>query len=71
MCIRVVNGLSESFHVEVGRNGKRYSMSFARGEVVEGLKEIPAAGFRGTLVRFTPDPTIFPDFVLITAYTRS
>ncbi len=59
--VSVVNALSECCKVEVGRDGKRYSMSFARGEIAERLKSIPDAGFRGTRVWFKPDPTIFPD----------
>jgi len=59
--VSIVNALSESCRVEVGRDGRRYSMSFARGDIVEGLKSVEDTGFRGTRVCFKPDETIFPD----------
>jgi len=59
--VSVVNALSEWLKVEVGRDGRRYQMSFARGDIDAPLTSVPDAAFRGTHVWFKPDPQIFPD----------
>ncbi len=59
--VSVVNALSEKLVVFVERGGKRYHMSFVRGETVEKLTVKGDAKGTGTLVRFKPDTTIFTE----------
>src|SRR5512136_463171 len=56
---KCVNALSEWFKVEVSRDGKVYSMEFARGITTKKLKVIGKSKHTGTLITFKPDPTIF------------
>ncbi len=56
---KCVNALSDWFKVEVSRDGKVYSMQFARGVTTEKLKVIGKSKATGTLITFKPDPTIF------------
>jgi len=56
----VVNALSSRLKVVVRRDGKEYSMAFAKGKKVEDLTEKKARGkATGTFIRFGPDLTIF------------
>lgn len=59
--ISVVNALSARLHVNVKRDGKEYSMSFAGGEIESGLCVIGEVGKRntGTTVCFWPDKKYF------------
>jgi DNA gyrase subunit B len=57
----VVNALAEWMEVEVSREGKVYSMKFARGKRSHHLKEIGKRQKTGTKVTFKPDPDMFPD----------
>ena len=56
---KCVNALSDWFKVEVSRDGKVYSMEFARGVTTQKLKVIGKSKGTGTLITFKPDPTIF------------
>ena len=56
---KCVNALSDWFKVEVSRDGKVYSMEFARGVTTQKLAVIGKSKQTGTLVTFKPDPTIF------------
>lgn len=52
--------LSDKLKVIVWRDGKEYSMTFAKGKKTSELTETPGKPNRtGTFVRFVPDPTIF------------
>ena len=68
----VVNALSSELHVEIAREKKLYSQSFARGLPQGTLAEIGSApNRRGTSVTFCPDPEIFganPEFRPATLY---
>ena len=68
----VVNALSSELHVEIAREKKLYSQSFARGLPQGTLAEIGRApNRRGTSVTFCPDPEIFganPKFRPATLY---
>ena len=59
----IVNALSETMHVEVYRDGKKYTQQFAKGNTVTKLRSTPLsedeAGSHGTVVTFVPDDTIF------------
>jgi DNA gyrase subunit B len=56
---KCVNALSDWFKVEVSRDGKVYSMEFARGITTKKLGVIGTSKHTGTLITFKPDPTIF------------
>jgi DNA gyrase subunit B len=56
---KCVNALSEWFKVEVSRDGKVYSMEFARGKTMQKLQVIGKSRHTGTLITFRPDPEIF------------
>jgi DNA gyrase subunit B len=56
---KCVNALSEWFKVEVSRDGKVYSIEFARGVTTSPLQVIGKSKHTGTLVTFKPDATIF------------
>ena len=68
----VVNALSSELHVEIAREKKLYSQSFARGLPKGTLAEVGSApNRRGTSVTFCPDPEIFganPKFRPATLY---
>ena len=68
----VVNALSSELHVEIAREKKLYSQSFARGLPQGTLAESGSApNRRGTSVTFCPDPEIFganPKFRPATLY---
>ena len=68
----VVNALSSELHVEIAREKKLYSQSFARGLPQGTLAEVGSApNRRGTSVTFCPDPEIFganPKFRPATLY---
>ena len=59
----VVNALSEWLEVEVHKDGKRYGMSFSRGDITEGIHVLGDTDRSGTTVRFKPDPEMFDDTV--------
>ncbi|MFH5832082.1 DNA topoisomerase (ATP-hydrolyzing) subunit B [Halalkalibaculum sp. DA3122] len=57
--VSCVNALSSGFHAEVHRDGKVYEMKFAKGGVLEPLKETGKTDKTGTIITFMPDPEIF------------
>jgi len=59
--ISVVNALSSRVEVNVKRDGKRYQISFANGDISSPLKEVGEVGQRntGTSVTFWPDAKYF------------
>ena len=57
--VSVVNFLSARFRACVYRDGKEYTMAFAKGKKIEDLSSRPFRKTNGTLIRFAPDPTIF------------
>jgi DNA gyrase subunit B len=70
--VSVVNALSEWLEVEVVRDGKRYHQRYERGGKASELQVVGKAEATGTIVRFRPDPEIFPelDFQFETLATR-
>ena len=58
--ISCVNALSESLTVEVKRDGFVWQQRYSRGVPQDDLQKIDTADSTGTLVRFKPDPEIFP-----------
>src|SRR5229473_2133941 len=59
--VSAVNFLSERLEVWVHRNGKVHYMEFARGVPKGPVKVVDKTDHTGTIVRFWPDPQIFPD----------
>ncbi len=57
----VVNALSEIMTVEVKRNGKLYSQTYARGKTMTELQEIGTSTNTGTKTHFKPDVEIFDE----------
>src|SRR4030081_112617 len=59
--VSAVNFLSEQLQVWVHRSGKVYHQEFARGVPKGSIKVVGKTDHTGTIVRFWPDPQIFPD----------
>ena len=59
----VVNALSTKLDVTVMRDGKKYTIAFDHGRVVQEMKEVDTVdlGQHGTIVHFYPDPDIFTE----------
>ncbi|MCL2075804.1 MAG: DNA topoisomerase IV subunit B [Betaproteobacteria bacterium] len=64
--VSATNALSTRMEVEVARNGLRYRIAFADGQVIEPLQQVgeAAAKKRGTRVRAWPDPRFFDSPVI-------
>ncbi len=61
MGVSAVNFLSEKLQVWVHLGGKVHHEEFARGVPKGGVKVVGKTDHTGTIVRFWPDPEIFPD----------
>jgi DNA gyrase subunit B len=59
--VSVVNALSEWLEVEVMRDGERYHQRYERGDKASDLEVIGKAKATGSIVRFRPDPEVFPE----------
>ncbi|MGH7544038.1 MAG: DNA topoisomerase (ATP-hydrolyzing) subunit B [Gemmatimonadota bacterium] len=59
--VSVVNALSEWLEVEVMRDGQRYHQRYERGAKATELEVRGESDDTGTIVRFHPDPKIFPE----------
>src|SRR6266571_1027807 len=62
--VSVVNFLSQKLEVWVHLGGKVYHQAYERGVPKAGVKAIGKTDRTGTIVRFWPDPQIFPDVTL-------
>jgi DNA gyrase subunit B len=62
--VSAVNFLSEKLEVWVHRGGKVYHQAYERGVPKGAVKPIGKTDRTGTIVRFWPDPQIFPDVAL-------
>ncbi|HCJ11972.1 MAG: DNA gyrase subunit B [Verrucomicrobia bacterium GWF2_51_19] len=56
---KCVNAVSETFDVEVRREGSIHHMAFARGKTVQKIKVIGNTKTTGTKITFLPDSEIF------------
>ena len=56
-----MNALSERLQAHVYRGGKEHFQEYVRGDPVAPVKVVGKTTKRGTMVRFWPDPEIFPD----------
>lgn len=57
--VSCVNALSSLLTVNVHRNGKEYVQAYNIGKPLYPVKEIGTTDYRGTIVTFLPDETIF------------
>jgi DNA gyrase subunit B len=62
--VSAVNFLSEKLEVWVHRGGKVYHQAYERGVPKGAVKPTGKTDRTGTIVRFWPDPQIFPDVTL-------
>ena len=62
--VSAVNFLSAKLEVWVHRGGKIYHQAYERGVPKAAVKAIGKTDRKGTIVRFWPDPQIFPDVTL-------
>ncbi len=60
--LKAVNALSTYCHVASVRDGKKVEVEFERGDLIRQSEPIPTDEPNGTLVRFTPDPTLFQNY---------
>ena len=61
--IKAVNALSTDFYICSHRNGERKASDFSAGNLRVDEPIAATTEDNGTLVRFTPDPTIFKDYL--------
>lgn len=57
--VSCVNALSIHLQVDVHRGGKHYTQEYSQGKPLYSVKEVGASDYRGTIVTFLPDNTIF------------
>ncbi|NUM50866.1 MAG: DNA topoisomerase (ATP-hydrolyzing) subunit B [Flavobacteriales bacterium] len=57
--VSCVNALSKNLKAEVHRNGKVYCQEYEKGKPMYSVKEIGNSDYRGTVITFKPDDTIF------------
>ena len=60
--VSVVNALSEAVRAEVHRDGGKHVQEYKTGgKPVGKVKKVGPSKLHGTIIRFRPDPSIFPD----------
>ncbi|HRE73195.1 MAG TPA: DNA topoisomerase (ATP-hydrolyzing) subunit B [Flavobacteriales bacterium] len=57
--VSCVNALSTHLKAEVHRGGKQYVQEFSIGKPLYSVKEVGTTDYRGTIVTFKPDESIF------------
>ncbi|MBX7093225.1 MAG: DNA topoisomerase (ATP-hydrolyzing) subunit B [Flavobacteriales bacterium] len=57
--VSCVNALSTALKVEVHRSGKHYVQEYSIGKPLYSVKEVGETDYRGTIVTFKPDTSIF------------
>jgi len=57
--VSVVNALSETLHVTIHRDGRKYEQEYRLGDPVAPLAVVGPSELRGTTIRFKPSDTIF------------
>lgn len=61
--VSCVNALSTLLRVNVHRDGKEYQQEYNIGKPMYDVKEVGPSDYRGTIVHFQPDTTIFYESV--------
>jgi DNA gyrase subunit B len=61
--VSCVNALSTLLRVNVHRDGKEYQQEYTIGKPMYDVKEVGPSDYRGTIVHFQPDTTIFYESV--------
>lgn len=61
--IKAVNALSTEFYIESVRDGQCKKVEFSCGEIVKEYDIMPSDEPNGTMVKFTPDASIFRDYI--------
>lgn len=59
--VSVVNALSTYLKVEVHRDGGKYMQEYKTGKPQAKVKKVGPSKMKGTIVTFTPDPSIFSE----------
>ncbi|GHT44841.1 DNA gyrase subunit B [Endomicrobiia bacterium] len=59
--VSCVNALSDSFEIEIYRNGKIYKQNYSKGKPLCPVKETGTTDQKGTKVTFHPDAEIFTE----------
>ena len=57
--VSCVNALSIALKAQVFRGGKWYEQNYSEGKPLEPVKEMGVSDYRGTIISFKPDATIF------------
>ncbi|MCH5223848.1 MAG: type IIA DNA topoisomerase subunit B [Muribaculaceae bacterium] len=60
--LKAVNALSEYFHIESVRNGKKVTVDFEEGKIIRETEPTDTKEPNGTLVKFKPDHNLFRNF---------
>ena len=60
--IKAVNALSTRFFIQSHREGEAKAVEYSCGEIVRDFPISKMEESNGTLVEFTPDPTVFKDY---------
>ena len=67
---KAVNALSSYFKIQAVREGKTKIIEFERGEVEKDAKVVSCSDHDGTMVQFTPDDKMFPNFHFINEHVE-
>ena len=57
--VSCVNALSKHLKATVYRNGEEWEQEYERGKALYPVRKVGSSNDQGTLIKFTPDPTIF------------
>ena len=66
--IKAVNALSSQFTIQSFRDGRTKAITFEKGYVTEDLPETATDQKNGTLIRFTPDSSVFGEYLILPEY---
>jgi DNA gyrase subunit B len=69
--LSVVNALSKRLDIEIFKNGEIYTQSYEQGKPLNPLEYVGTTDKHGTIVRFSPDPEIFQETVILNFETLS
>ncbi len=61
--VSCVNALSAYLKAEVHRDGKVYAQEYERGKPLYDVRQVGTTSYRGTIITFRPDETIFSSIV--------